>query len=158
MCSPAAGMALQMAGGVLQAHAQYTAGRMQERLARRNAQIAKRQAVDSIMRGQVEAQQKRQAVGALVARQRAAVGASGAVVDTGATLSLVEDTVAVGELEALTIENNAMREAWGHKEHAKNLRYEGRMAKKMGAMQASGTLLSTAGQGLSMGKGLKGGG
>ena len=58
------------------------------------------------------------------------MGASGFKVDEGSFGDVLEQTAATGELDALTIRSNALREAWGHRVEAANYRYQADAAQK----------------------------
>lgn len=151
MCAPiAVAMGLMASAGAVQAYGQRQQGKVAQKIAKYNAAIARNRAADALKRGGIEAAEHRGRINALVGRQRAAIGASGAVVDMGATADLVRDTTVMGELEALTIKNNAMREAWGFETMATQSLFEGKAAKQAGTLGAVGTLLSTGGQVASM--------
>lgn len=49
------------------------------------------------------------------------LGASGIDMTNGSSLDVRSDSAMMSELDALTIRNNAMREAWGHRHEAKML-------------------------------------
>jgi hypothetical protein len=147
MCLPAlavVAVVMTVAAAAASAYAQKQAGEMQADIAKRNADIRRKQANDAQLRGQQAETAHRQEINSLVGRQRSAVGASGAVVDTGATAALIEDTEAIGELEALTIRNNAMREAWGHEVASTSILYEGEAALASSRLSAGATLLGGA--------------
>lgn len=73
---------------------------------------------DSIARGNIEADTYRQKVAGLIGTQRAAQAANGGVVDNDTNALLQQDTAQFGELDALTISNNAAREAYGYRVQA----------------------------------------
>ena len=77
---------------------------------------------------------------------RASLGASGAVVDTGATASLLEDTAAIAELDTLQIRNNAAREAYGQELLSQGFGFESRVSSFAGSVGAGSTLLTGAAQ------------
>lgn len=71
-------------------------------------------AADAIQRGDIEEANARTRTRLLIASQRSKYAASGVELGTGTPLQVTADTAALGELDALTIKNNAQREAWGY--------------------------------------------
>jgi len=105
-----------------------------------NASQAELQADDAIRRGDKDAQkatlQGRQTIGA----QRAALAAQGIEVDSGTALELQADTRVAAAQDAMTIRNNAWREAWGFKAEALNASLQGRMSTIAGNARANATM------------------
>lgn len=135
----------QQAGAVL------ASGAYQQRIADWNASMADRAAQDALTRGAVAETQQRQRTAGLIGSQRASLAAQGidANADTGAEIQA--DTARMGELDALTIRNNAARESFGYQTQALSDRMQGEMAEMAGRNQASaynaaawGTLLTGA--------------
>lgn len=121
------GMGLQVAGTVNslfgasnQAKATQNAYNYQAAVNRNNAQIADWQARDAVTRGQKAEQAQRLRTAQLKGSQRAAMAARGVALDEGSPLNILNDTDYMGELDALTIRDNAEREAWGHRMQAGN--------------------------------------
>ena len=124
-------------------------GQMQQadyhsQVAKNNAIIADQQATDALKRGEEDERQHRLRVEALKGEQRSALAANGVILDDGSALDILADTAEQGELDALTIRNNAEREAYGHRVQAGNFRSEASAAKSSGYMSAGSTLLSGA--------------
>jgi len=129
-------------------------------VAEQNAQIQDRAAQDALSRGRIEEQQHRLKVAQMKGTQRSALAASGVQVDTGSALDMVADTAMMGEMDALTIRNNAEREsynslvgAYNARAQASTLRAEaglqmmaGRNAARNGTWGAATTLLGGAAQ------------
>lgn len=109
----------QQAGAVL------ASGGYNQRLAEWNAKLAERQAADAIARGQTAAQRQGMATRQAIGAQRAALAANGVEVNDGSAVDVQSDTAALGALDALTIRNNAAREAWGYQAQASNYRQQG---------------------------------
>lgn len=112
---------------ILSAYGQQQAGKAQAAQARYNAAVqrnnqivANQLAADSIKRGEIEEKQHRLQVAQLKGRQKTVLAASGIETDSGSALDILSDTAEIGELEALTIRNNAEREAHGFKTQASN--------------------------------------
>lgn len=78
-------------------------------------------AVDSQRRGSILAGQQRMRGSALVAKQRVAYANSGVDATVGTPTDTAASSLAFNEFDALTIENNAAREALGHTRTAQNI-------------------------------------
>jgi len=108
--------------------AEYNALMMEE-----NAKIADQEAADAIERGEKGVRQHRKNVRGLKGSQRAALAASGVTVDQDTASDLVFDTHMQGEEDALTLYENADREARGYENQSSNYRQEAkgyRMSKR----------------------------
>ena len=127
------GVGLMIAATAVTGYTTYQSGQIQKKTAKYNAHIARQMAEDAKRRGEQKEYIHRQRVAALVGRQRALIGSSGVAVDEGSTMDIVADTYAMGELDALTIRNNAMREAWGQEALAVGFGFE----EELGQMQAT---------------------
>lgn len=135
-----------------------------------NAKVADLQAKDAIDRGQEEENRYRQQVRGLIGTERVAAAASNVDAGYGSALDVQVETARMGELDALTIRNNAAREAWGYNVQATDLRERanitrrggqnaaiaGRERAKTSYLGAAGTILGGASR-LYQGRG-KGGG
>jgi hypothetical protein len=139
-------LALTAAGGAYQYHAQRQAGKYEQDVAEQNAQIARQGAADARARGQEEAGQQRMKTRRFIGAQKAAIAASGIDPTTGSALDTLSESAAFGELDALTIQNNASREAWGYQTQATGFLNEGRLARSRGRQRGYATLLTTAGE------------
>jgi len=106
----------------------------QAELADYNAQVAEIQAKDAIERGAEQESNFRMGVRGMVGKQRAQIAAGNIDVHYGSAVDLQADTAFMGELDALTIRNNAAREAWGFKEQGADLRRRAEIARKEGIM------------------------
>lgn len=102
-----------------------------------NAKYAEQQAADAVDIGQEAEYRHRAGVRGLVGSQRAASAAQGIEIDSGSALDVQLESVGIGELDALTIRNNAAREAWGYKVEAADLRNRGKMAQFAGKTAAA---------------------
>lgn len=133
-----AGQAAQdaaMQGG----RAQHSAASMQAFLLDYNAIVADMQARDAVERGAVDESRYRSQVRMAIGAQRANLAEGNIDVSFGSPLDVVEDAAFQGELDALTIRNNAAREAWGFQVQAHDLRSRAYIARKTGqqAMEAA---------------------
>jgi len=136
-----AAIGLMVAGGVTSASGQYASGKANQELANYNARIADVQAEDALARGRESESIQRKRTKALIGTQRARFGAQNIEINDGSALDVQADTAYLGELDALTIRNNAAREAWGYKVQAEDYRARGRIARMEGTYGAAGTLL-----------------
>lgn len=107
-------------------------------VARNNQIFANRLADDALARGKIAETEQRKRVKQLQAAQRVAAAGQGVVVDEGSALDLTADTAALGELDALTIRNNAEREALGFRTQGINFQTSAALA-QMRAFQPSTT-------------------
>lgn len=118
---------LQVAGavnGVIGAYNQSKANKAayeyQAAVQRNNAQIAEWQAQDAITRGQKAEQSQRLKVAQIKSSQRAGFAARGIALDEGSALNILNDTDYMGNLDALTLRDNAAKEAWGYRTQGAN--------------------------------------
>jgi hypothetical protein len=114
------GAAMSAYGQYQQSQAQKAQAEYQSAVARNNQIIGEQNAADAMKRGEIEADKHRAKVQQLKGTQKAAMAAGGFEIDTGSNLDILSDTAQMGELDALTILNNAEREAYQHKAAAMN--------------------------------------
>lgn len=101
-----------------------------------DATLADQQATDAIARGHEAEMRQLGATRSLVGSQRAAFAAQGIDANSGSAAKVQADTTALGELDALTIRNNAAREAYGYQMEAADYRTRGALALAAGKTQA----------------------
>lgn len=111
-------VAMAVVGGMQQGKAEDAAAQAQATTMRTNAGYANEAAEDALSRGRYDADLQRLRTGQLIGTQRAAMAANGGMVDEGTNSILQQDAAQLGELDALTIQNNAAREAYGLKVQA----------------------------------------
>lgn len=138
-------MGMNFLGTGMKAFGQIQAGNQQDKMLHRNADIADLQAKDAIQRGAIDQKKMRRQTEQVIGKQRVNMAAQGVDINKGSAVDVVADAAYLGELDALTIKNNAAKEAWGYKTQADDLRYRGRLAKKEGEMGAFNTILGGAG-------------
>jgi hypothetical protein len=125
--------------------AQRRAAESQAELLDFNAQVADLQAVDATARGLQEESRFRQGVRVMIGSQRAGIAAGGIDVGYGSAVDVQADAAMLGELDALTIRQNAAREAWGYKVEAADTRQRAKIARTEGVMlEAAGRANQTA--------------
>lgn len=130
-----------------------------------NARIAELGAQSTILAGQKEEQNARLRTAQLKSKQRVGLAANGVDLGSGTATNILTTTDVMGEIDANTIQTNAVRAAWGYRTQEQNLKTEasatragadmtraGADAKRSTAgsispfSSAAGTLLSGAGQ------------
>ena len=141
----AAGVAMQIFGSSKEAKAQKEAGQYNAKIYRMNASIKRKMAQDSLKRGDTAEAWHRMDVADVKADQRARMLAGGQTI-TGSNSRILDDTAFFGELDALTIRQNAAREAWGHETEAKNYGMQAELAEKGGQSAANATIITGAAQ------------
>ena len=134
--------AMSAAGTAMSAYGSYQQGQTQREMARYNAKQGEYQAEDALARGTITADNQRNRVRQIEGTQKAAMGASGAEVGSGTLGSVLDQTAMMGELDARTLEQDALRKAWGFKGQAVNTRVGGDMAAQAGTLQGFGTALA----------------
>lgn len=82
-------------------------------------QVAQQQAADALKRGDIAEQKNREATGQRIGTQTAALAGQGTDL-SGSPTDILTDTRRAGELDALTVRNNAAREAWGYQVQGSN--------------------------------------
>lgn len=135
-------------GSIRQARAQSEQMEYQADVARQNQQLAEQQASAERRQGYENMITQRQETAKLIGRQRAAAGASGAVVDVGSNLDLQADTAAQGEIDAINTYNQALDRAYNYDVQAVNYGNQAAAydasassAKKAGYINAFGTAI-----------------
>jgi hypothetical protein len=133
------------AGTAISAAGQVKAGNAARRLGDFNAAVAEVQSRDALLRGAEEEGKFRQQVEQLIGTQRAGFAGQMVEVGTGSAADVQADAAYLGELDALTIRSNALRESWGYKVEAENARLGGQNAQAASRWNAGATILGTAG-------------
>ena len=139
---------LGLIGTGLSVYGTLEAARDEQAINEWNAGVADLQAADTIRRGQLDETKSRIATRGLIGSQRVALAANGVQVgDPGSTGDLLQiDSARIGEEDALTIRNNAARQAWGYQVEATNYRRQGAAAVRRGRLSAASQLLSGGAQ------------
>lgn len=131
--------------GVLGVDSAITEGKNDAKQAQANKEMADMAAADALQRGAAEAGQMRQAGAQLAARQAVAYANSGVDASVGTAANVQAGTAAQAELEALTLENNSMREAFGYKKHGIDFQTQAGLNAARRNREVAGTILGTAG-------------
>lgn len=145
-----AAIAMMAGGTAVTAYGQYQAGKANQKIANYNAEVAELQAEQALKRGREDESRLRMQTRQTIGAQRAALAAMGIDLDDGTAAQIQDDTTYFGELDALTIRNNAALEAWGYRTQATDYRMQGSLAASQGRSQMLGTILSAGGQALFM--------
>jgi len=131
-----------LASGVMNAQAYRQQGEFQRQQFEFNKRIAETQAEDAIRRGDKDAVALKKSAKRLIGAQRTALAAQGIEIDSGSALDVQMDTAQLAAQDALTIKNNAYREAWGYKVQALDYGAKGQFAELQGRQQATQSLLT----------------
>ena len=148
----AAGTAVQVYGQIKGGNAAKQAGEEAGKLEDYNAFVEEQAAKDAETRGALDEQQFRQQIRGTIGKQRAGFASQGVDVGAGSALDVQADAAYLGELDALTIRNNAAREAHGYRVEAERAKRRGKYARLTGQqaqaasrINAVSTVLSSAG-------------
>ncbi len=148
MGAAAASLAISQAGlslfnGVSQSAAIRSQARYQGNIDALNAELSDMRAEDAIKRGDREAKNLKTEGKRLIGRQRASYAAQGVELGDGSPLDVQVDTAGQVAEDALTIKNNAWREAWGYRIEARNYRNSARMNDRAAKFNSKMTLLTS---------------
>lgn len=121
-----------------------------------NKRLALQAAADAVIRGSQEAARTRMAATQMMGRQKVAFGASGVDATVGTAAQVQAGTRMMSELDALTLENNAVREAWGYRSQAEHFGRQAKLDELRYQNQQLGTALGGVGRvGSSVAGGIK---
>lgn len=124
LVTTAIGAGVSAMGAQQQAEASAASNRYQAQVAANNALIAEQNARYAREAGQSQAYQNQYKIRQAVGAQKAQQGASGIDVNSGSPLDVRVSTAELGELDTLTILNNAEREAYGYESQSVNFKAE----------------------------------
>ena len=117
------------------------------RVADQNAKTKRKLANYAIEKGRLEEQRQRVKTARLKGTQRAGYALAGVEMDTGSPLDMLEDTAALGEIDALNVRHGAALDAWQHEVGASDALTQStlyRSSKASPLTQSLPTLLSGA--------------
>ena len=147
------GGALNVVNNQAQANAQKAQSRYQQQVAQNNRLLAERAARDAVARGQELENRQRSATQQAIGASRASAAARGVEVDTGSQLEQQVDIAEIGEVEALTVRDNARREEFALRQQASDFDQEAQFASaqrsqinKQLPLNIAGSLLNTGSQ------------
>lgn len=138
----AVGATAAIVGANEEAKAARAMGRFQRNQAFRNAKQAEKEAGRVTLLGRRASRQSLKQAGQMMGQQRAALAAQGIVVDDGVADVIQKQTKEIALEDALTIRNNAMREALGLKTQATQMRVQGQMDLAAAYRRAGGAKLA----------------
>ena len=139
--------------GVLSVDSAVTEGKADRKQALANRAQADGAAADALQRGASEAAEVRTAGTEVAARQMVAFSNSGVDASVGTAANMQASVASRAELEALTLENNARREAWGYQKHGMDFERQAGLNASRRNRETAGTLLGLAGNALGKKKG-----
>lgn len=137
---------MQVAGKIKEGNAAKKIGELEQEAANDaagltdyNAEVASLQAADAITRGTEEENRYRTGIRGIIGAQRTGFAGGNVDVGFGSAVDVSADAAFLGELDALTIQTNAAREAWGFEVEAEDLGRRADIQRKEGtAMAAAG--------------------
>lgn len=126
------GSGLQAYGSYKEADASKEAAQYNAAAYEQNKQFAEFQAQDAINRGRQGENRARLATRVMLGAQRARMAANGIKLDKGSALDIQMDTAMMGELDAATIRENALREAAGYRNQGMNFAAQANLTRAAG--------------------------
>lgn len=118
MCNAFAVVGLQAAGAINSTVGSYFAAGAQRDGLRMGAEMDERAAQAQLLAGERDEQRSRLSTARLKGSQRTALAAGGFDLADAGAARLLTSTDVLGEDDALTIRNNALRSAWGYRTDA----------------------------------------
>lgn len=131
--------------GILGVDSLVQEGQADRKQSEANIALANDAANDARRRGVEEAGAIRNAGGQLQQAQAFAYANSGVDTSVGTAANVIASTAAAAERDAVTAENNAMREAWGYKKHGIQFQQQAGLNASRRNREIAGTVLGTAG-------------
>lgn len=138
-------VAISLVGGMMGAQNAKQEGAFNAGMLKRNAELKEQTAQETLFAGDTSADWQRVRTGQAVGTQRAVQAANGIDVNSGSAAQLQDDTAMIGELDALTIQNNAAREAYGHRIQADQDRMNAVQTVTNAGNKATGSILGGIG-------------
>ena len=109
-----------------------------------NARISESQAQQTLLAGQREEQKSRIATANLKGTQRASLAANGVDLGVGSAAQILTSTDVMGEIDANTIQSNAIKSAWGYRTQGANQTAQATSSRAAaGAISPDSTFAST---------------
>lgn len=139
------------ASAIAAGNSQAAAANYQAQVAANNEITAQQNASYALKAGAAKEEASRLQTAAITARQKAIQGASGLDIESGSPIDVRSGTSTIGELDALTIRNNAAREAYGYQTQGSNFAAQGELDKAAasndsttGYLQGTSSILGSA--------------
>lgn len=139
-----AALAMSAIGAAAGGYSAYQSGQTQKAAANYNATVQRNAALDAQQRGAQAAAEHTEKTRRLIASQTVAGVSNGLVTNSGSLDTIGAQSAALGELDALKLQNNAEREAQGLQAQATIVDYQGQQAATAGGINAFSSLLSGA--------------
>lgn len=117
-------------------------GDYQQGMLELNAKGEEFAAEDAMRRGSIESGRQKARTKQIRGKQKASLAAQGIDINSGSAADVQDETELYGEIDRMTIQNNAYKEAWGHRANAEAYRSKGRMAQIMAQGQARQSLVT----------------
>lgn len=136
---------IALLGGVMGAQNAKQEGAFSSGMFKQNAVLKDQAANEAITAGNSSADWQRVRTGQAVGTQRAVQAANGIDVNSGSAAQLQDDTAMIGELDALTLQNNAAREAYGYRIQAQQDRANAAQTLTNAGNKATGSILGGLG-------------
>lgn len=137
--------AIAIGGSMLQAKGQTEGAAYEAGLMQQNAAFKNQTADETINAGDTAADWQRVKAGQAIGTQRSVQAANGIDVNSGSSAQLQDDTAMLGELDALTIQINAAREAYGYRVQAQQDLSNAGQTVRNGKTAATGSILGGLG-------------
>jgi len=144
MCDPIVGTALAVASTGMQMYGQISAGNAANSAAKYNAKQLEEQARQELYSANMQASDIRNAGRRHTSEIVSLQGKSGAAIGSGSALDVVGADAQAFEEDAIRALYGGQIKAWQANTEAGIKRYEGKVAKQQGYIQAAGTLLGAA--------------
>ena len=152
MCEPTTIMAATaVVSAAFTANQQVQQGKYQKGVAEYNAAVAENEAQEVQNKSVEEENLQRRRTAELLSKQRAQLGAANVDLSSGSALQLQEDTIALGEADAMRIRSNYDAQVESLQTQANLTRNQGEFAEQSGKTSATGTLLKGASAAMSTG-------
>lgn len=130
------GGVLSIGGAISSAIGSYYSARMaknslkhQSKMAQINARVSELGAQSALIQGQRQEQSVRLGTAQMKSAQRTGYAARGIALDSGSAQNVMNSTDFMGEVDALTVQRNALQAAWGHRTQATNYTGQAAMAR-----------------------------
>jgi len=143
MCSVT--LAMMAASTIMQGMQAKAQGKYEQGVQEYNARVSENEATATRNAGIEAENDQRMKTAGLLAKQRAAMAARGADVESGSALEIQEDTSLLGNVDAMRIRQNYEGQASALDQSAVLSRAQGAAAKTRGSNAFTGSLISAAG-------------
>lgn len=144
------GMGMSAVGSYQQTEQANAQARYQSQVMTQNAEMAEEAAREDKYQGYLNSEAQKRKTMQVVGAQRAAEGASGAVVDDGSFMDVTLDTVERGTLDALALQHQGDVQAWKDRVQGANYTNQANLysaaSERDPLLPVGGSLLSGAGQ------------